>query len=345
MNRLLFLFSISVKNICHNKLLTFSKAFLSFVTFILLLGVSGIYENSLHYLYDRGNYINTESLYMYVAEDSSELPQNPQNATHFICYGFNNQIEHNRLYLSETGLAITDINYDSLFDNFCDNGRYINNPDSECVIGYSVARKNNIKINDEISIGLKKYTVCGITFNEGYRSSILVCDKANIETGYPQLYISDEIIIGGGIIYVGNEIHEYFEKMSGAEDIALLIMLIFFLLSLSAVNVLNLTLISEKKEAHIIAVHHTLGAGKATCFFVRFISNIIINAFSFVIAVTTFVLSDSVIFALFSVSLKLSLWCILISFALSALLATLYSINLTGRKKYVSHKHSIQKTA
>ena len=277
MSKLIFFIKTAVINTYRNRLLWISKALSSLFCLYFALFMIGAYGGGQAFARERCSFRNADALEMYVAEEFGKLPKNPEDAEHFVFYARNELVMYGSEYLGGVGIALTDLKFAELFDNFCARGEYISDTENECVIGNATAEKYGIKLSDKISVGARDYMVRGITANAGYRSTILLCDPRELEVGCPQIFLSSITLHGSGIKYKGEHIRDYFADMSDVSDYIPIAAVCAFMLVFSAVNVLNITLINAKKTAFTVSVHRSLGASRKVVFMIRFFGNYLIN--------------------------------------------------------------------
>ncbi len=321
-----FLLKIALINIRKNKLLWISKSISSLFCFYFALFMIGTYGGGQTFVRERYNFKNADSLEMYVAEDVKMLPKNPEAAAHFIIYAQNDQVLFEGNFLAEVGISLTDKGYGELFEGFCEQGQYISDTESECVIGNAIAEKYRICLSDEISIGSRNYTVCGITANAGYRNTILLCDPRESEAGCPQIYISTSELYGTGLRFKGKEIQKYFSSMTDMSDIIPIAAVCAAMLVFSAINVLNLTIINAKKSALMISIHRSLGASRKELFAMRFAENSVINILMFSVALIFILMSERIVLMIFSTTLEFSAPGITSAFAAAMLMSLIYTL-------------------
>ncbi len=321
-----FLLKIALINIRKNKLLWISKSISSLFCFYFALFMIGTYGGGQTFVRERYNFKNADSLEMYVAEDVKMLPKNPEAAAHFIIYAQNDQVLFEGNFLAEVGISLTDKGYGELFEGFCEQGQYISDTESECVIGNAIAEKYRVCLSDEISIGSRNYTVCGITENAGYRNTILLCDPREPEAGCPQIYISTSELYGTGLRFKGKEIQKYFSSMTDMSDIIPIAAVCAAMLVFSAINVLNLTIINAKKNALMISIHRSLGASRKEVFAMRFTENFVINILMFSVALALISISERIVLIIFSTTLEFSAPGITLAFAFAMALTFIYTL-------------------
>lgn len=326
MIKYVFLLKTALINIRKNKLLWISKSISSHFCLYFAIFMIGTYGGGQTYVREKYNFKNADCLEIYVAEDVKMLPNNPNDAAHFIIYAQNDQVLFEGNYLAEVGISLTDKGYGELFECFCEKGRYISDTESECVIGNAIARKYGVCLSDEIRIGAREYTVCGITDNAGYRNTILLCDSRELEVGCPQIYISTGELYGTGLRFKGKEILRYFASMTDMSDIIPIAAVCAAMLVFSAINVLNLTIINAKRSALMISIHRSLGASRKELFAMRFTENFVINILMFFVALVLISMSDRIILVIFSTTLEFSALGIISAFALAMALSLLYTL-------------------
>lgn len=315
----------ALNNIIRNKLLSAAKLLTTFFCMSVILILIGTYSSGLSFARERCNFRNISELKMYVANEVQSLPKNPTDAEHFIFYARNSRLTFGGKYLASVGLAFTNLNFSDLFYDFFQEGHSISDPESECVIGYAVAAKYKIGVSDKISIGSKKYTVCGVSRNEGYRNTILLCDPRELEIGCPRMYISTQTVYGSGLVYNGTEIQKYFMSMSDLSDLIPVIAACVVMLIFSAVNIFNITVIYAKKSERKTQILRSLGASKKAVFAVQFIENLLINMSSFGAAFVMLILTKDMIFILFSTSLRFEIVGSSLTALVSVILSLIYS--------------------
>lgn len=326
MSKLIFFIKTAAINTYRNKLLWISKALSSLFCLYFALFMIGAYGGGQAFARERCSFRNADALEMYVAEELGKLPKNPEDAEHFVFYARNEQVMYGREYLGGAGIALTDLKFAELFDNFCTQGEYISDAENECVIGNATVEKYGIKLSDKISVGARNYTVCGITANAGYRSTILLCDPRELEVGCPQVFLSAKSLYGSGLKFRGEHIRDYFADMSDMSDYIPIAAVCAFMLIFSAVNVLNITLINAKKTAFTVNVHRSLGASRKAVFTISFFGNFLINISAFAAALALTVASKRVVLIVFSTTLEFSLWGIAAAFILAVFLSLIYSL-------------------
>lgn len=326
MSKLIFFIKTAVINTYRNRLLWISKALSSLFCLYFALFMIGAYGGGQAFARERCSFRNADALEMYVAEEFGKLPKNPEDAEHFVFYARNEQVMYGSEYLGGVGIALTDLKFAELFDNFCARGEYISDAENECVIGNATAEKYGIKLSDKISVGARDYMVRGITANAGYRSTILLCDPRELEVGCPQIFLSSITLHGSGIKYKGEHIRDYFADMSDVSDYIPIAAVCAFMLVFSAVNVLNITLINAKKTAFTVSVHRSLGASRKVVFMIRFFGNYLINISAFAAALALTAATKRAVLIVFSTTLEFSLWGIAAAFLLAVLLSLIYSL-------------------
>lgn len=332
MIKLAFHFRSALNNIKHNKLLSLVKFITSFFCITVALFLFGAYSGGLAFVRERCAFRDILKLKMYVAEDNRSLPKNPADAEHYIFYARNSRVLYGEKYLGGVGIVLTDLKFAELFDDFFRSGEYISNEENECVIGNEIAVKYNIGVNENISVGSKKYTVCGITKNAGYRNTILLCDPQELEIGCPQMYISHKEIFGGGLVYIGADINEYFTSMTDLSDLIPIIVACVVMMFFSAVNVFNITVIYTKKSERKTQIIRSLGASKAAYFTILFLENMMINTASFATALVLSVFAKSLVLSVFSTTLVFGFTEILSAFFVSVILSIIYSFRRFKRE-------------
>lgn len=325
MTKFAFYFRSALNSITHNKLISAAKLVTSFLCMAVILFLIGAYSGGLSFIRERCDFRGITTLKMYVAEDIQSLPNNPTDAEHYIFYSQNSRLISGSKYLAGVGLALTDPKYADLFNGFLQDGIYVSDPEKECVIGYEIAAKYKIGISDIISIGSKKYTVCGITGNAGYRNTILLCDPRELEIGCPQMYISAKDLYGSGLVYTGTDIHNYFVSMTDLSDLIPIIAACIFMLIFSAVNVFNIMIIYAKKSARKTQITRSLGASKAASFVMLFLENMLINTAAFITALVLLIMARSTVLLFFSTTLEFGFTEILLAFFISVILSIIYS--------------------
>lgn len=320
-----------------SKLILMSKFFSSlFCIFFALFLIGSYCGGAVAFTRERCNFANISSLKMYVADDINELPKNPTDAEHFIFYVQNDHVMYNGRFLSGSGIALTDIGFGKLFDNFCAKGEYVSDAKNECVIGNALAEKFKLKVLDVITVGARNYTVRGITDNAGYRDTILLCDPRELDVGCPQIYISSTKIYGNGSLYEGEHIRDYFASMINFSDIVPIAALCAAMLIFSVINVLNIVVINAKKTALRIRIHHSLGATRKMLFLIRLAENLMINISALATAAMFISVSQKTVLILFSVTLEFPLLGIVCVFLLTALLSFVYSLGTPKREDLCS---------
>lgn len=332
MIKLGFYFKAALGNIIHNKLLGAAKLLTSFFCMTVILFLIGAYGGGLAFVRERCNFRNISELKMYVTEDINILPKNPNDAEHFIFYARNNRVTFGSKYLAGVGIALTDLEFAELFENFFREGKYISDMESECVIGYEIAEKYKINISDKITVGSKKYKVCGISRNAGYRNTILLCDPRELEIGCPQIFISTRKLYGSGVLYEGENIQNYFGSMSDVSDLIPIIAACAVMLFFSAVNIFSIMVIYAKKSALRVQILRSLGASKKAIFAVRFIENALINITSFAVALALLISLKGIAVIVFSTSLEFTFSGILLAFLISVILSMIYSFKRSKRE-------------
>lgn len=325
MIRFAFYFRSALNNIIRNKLLSTAKLVTSFFCMTVILFLIGAYSGGLSFVRERCDFRDITKLKIYVAEDIQSLPNNPTDAEHFIFYAQNSRLISGSKYLAGAGLALTDPKFADLFYGFLQDGIYVSDPEKECVIGYELAAKYKIGISEKISIGSKKYTVCGITGNAGYRNTILLCDPRELEIGCPQMHISAKDLYGSGIVYTGTDIHNYFMSMTDLSDLIPIIAACIFMLIFSAVNIFNIMIIYAKKSARKTQILRSLGASKAASFTMLFLENILINTVSFITAFALLAMAKGIVLTFFSTTLEFGFTGVLLGFSISVILSLIYS--------------------
>ncbi len=331
-----FLLKIALINIRKNKLLWISKSISSLFCLYFALFMIGTYGGDQRLVQEIYNFKNIDSLEMYVAEGMKKLPKNPEDAAHFIIYAQNDQVLFEGNFLAEVGISLTDKGYGELFEGFCKHGQYISDTESECVIGNVIAEKFGISISDEISIGAREYTVCGITENAGYRNTILLCDPRELEVGCPQIYISSSELYGTGLRFKGKEINKYFSSMMDISDIIPIAAMCAAMLVFSGINVLNLTIINAKKSALAINIHRSLGASRKKLFTMRFTENLAINILMFSVALALISISEKIVLIIFSTTLEFSSPGITLTLALAIALSLIYTLGAPKKEDVCS---------
>lgn len=326
MVKYVFLLKNALINLRKNKLLWISKSISSFFCLYFALFMIGTYGGGQRFAQERYNFKNVDCIEMYVAENMNMLPKNPEDSAHFIFYVQNDQVLLEGNFIAEVGISLTDKGYGELFEDFCEQGRYISKTESECVIGNSIAEKYKISLSDKISIGVREYTVCGITANAGYRSTILLCDTHELEVGCPQTYISTRELYGSGLRFKGKEILNYFASMIDMSDIIPIAAMCAAMLVFSAINVLNLTIINAKKSAFMISIHRSSGASRKELFAMRFTENFVINVLMFSVALALISMSERIVLVIFSTTFEFSASGITLAFALAMALSLIYTL-------------------
>lgn len=324
MNRLAFYFWTALKNIVCDKLLNTAKFATSLFCMATALLLLASYVGGVFFLRGRCDFKNITELQMYVAEDVNSLPDDPENAEHFVFYGQNSAVTFEGAYLGGVGLVLTDVKFADLFDDFLLDGEYFD-AESECVVGYETAAKYKIGISESVTIGSKAYAVRGICKNEGYRRTIMICDPRALDLGCPRLYISSVPLSGSGIVYKGDGIRDYFGSMTDISDLLPVFAVCAFMLFFSAVNIFNIAVIYGKKTAPRVRIRRSLGASKRSVFAVRFIENSIINALAFIAALALSAAVKGSVSVILSTTLKFTAGSVLPIVLLSALLSMFYS--------------------
>lgn len=332
MTEFAFYFRSALNSIKHNKLISAAKLVTSFFCMAVILFLIGAYSGGLSFIRERCDFRGMTTLKMYVAEDIQSLPNNPTDAEHFIFYAQNSRLISGSKYLAGAGLALTDLNFADLFNGFLQDGIYVSDPEKECVIGYEIAAKYKIGVSDTISIGSKKYTVCGITGNAGYRNTILLCDPQELEIGCPQMYISAKDLYGSGLVYTGADIHNYFMSMTDLSDLIPIIAACIFMLIFSSVNIFNIMIIYAKKSARRTQILRSLGASRAASFAMLFIENMLINTLSFIAALVLLIMTKVTVLTAFSTTLEFGFKGVFLAFSISVILSLIYSFRRYKRE-------------
>lgn len=337
MTKLNFVIRTALMNMRGNKLIFVSKFFSSLFCIFFALFLTGSYcGGAVAFVRERCNFADIDSLKMYVAEDINELPKNPEKTEHFIFYAKNNRVTFNYRYLGGSGLALTDMQFDNLFENFCSVGEYISDVKNECVIGNALAKRYKIRVSDVITVGARNYTVRGITDNAGYLNTILLCDPRELEVGCPQICISSEIIYGNGSLYEGERIRNYFASMTNFSDIIPIAAVCAAMLFFSVINVLNIVVINAKKSALRVRIHRSLGASRKMAFLIRFAENLMINLSALAAAAMLIAASQNTVLILFSTTLEFPLTGGVSVFILTVLLSLVYSFGTPKREDICS---------
>lgn len=326
MNKFTFLVKTALLNIRRERLLTISKFFPSLFCMFFALLLIGSYEGGMKaFTRERCGFKEISELRMYVAEEQSELPRDPETAEHFIFYAQNDRVMFGEKYLAGVGISLTDKRFSELFESFCEKGRYISGAESECVIGSVVSEKYGIAVSNKISVGVREYTVCGITDNAGYQGSLLLCDPRELDAGCPRIFISASGLHGTGRKFAGERIGDYFGSVLNLSNIIPIFIMCGAMLIFSAVNVFNVTAVTVKKTTFKARVYRCLGASRGKLFTILLTENLCINILSFAAAFALLAALKKAVLVIFSAALEFSPAGIALVFILNMLLSFIYS--------------------
>ena len=326
MIRSAFYFKIALKNIISHKLLSIAKLLTSFFCMAVVIFIMGVYSGAMDYVQGRCDFREISKLKMYVADDIKNLPRNPEEADHFLFWAHNNRITCDNKYLAGVGIGFADQGFADLFDGFFCEGGNISDPENDCMIGYEIAQKFKIKLSDKITIGSKKYSVSGIINNAGYRNTIVLCDPQELEIGLPQIYISQNALYGGGVLYEGNDIKNYFGAMIDLSDLLPIAAACTFMLAFSAITIFNIMMIYAKRSSKLMRIHRSVGASKKDIFIVQFFENTALNFVSLAAAFAVLWLAKDIVLVVFSQAIDFSFLGVLLSILLTLILSLIYSV-------------------
>lgn len=331
MIRSAFYFKIALKNIISHRLLSAAKLLTSFFCMAVIIFLMGVYSGAMDYVQERCDFREISALKMYVADDIKNLPRNPEEADHFLFWAHNNRVTCGTKYLAGVGIAFADQGFANLFDGFFREGGNISDPENECMIGYEIAQKFKIKLSDKITAGSKKYSVSGIINNAGYRNTIVLCDPQELEIGLPQIYISQNVLYGGGVLYEGNDIQNYFAAMIDFSDLLPIAAACAFMLTFSVITIFNIMIIYARKSSVLMRIHRSVGASKKDIFIVQFFENTALNFVSLAAAFAVLWLVKDMVLVIFSQAIDFSFWGTLLAIVLTFVLSLIYSL---GFKKF-----------
>lgn len=263
---------------------------------------------------------------------------------------FENIVIHNKKVITGTSIYATDAGYDIFFNDYPITGKWFQDND-ECIIGYNISKKYNIKLNDKLIVGDNTYRIAGILNIEKFSYSIFIPDKSISENKYPvpqDYFIFSNDISGSSILllnnYLSGELSEYNVK-SGMDLLenernnlkrgwgpTIIISVISFLYGI--VNVINIEIFYFMKKKNTYGILLAYGA----TYFLIFMSVFLESS---ILAIASSVLTYILVYIIhltplvYVISMKIDIVFFFIIVIIGQVYSLLYALYVTGKmKKY-----------